>query len=105
MGFLKVLLKSIFLPDMLQKKVLQNKKLDQKKLNEELKKFEGDFKKMDLTKSKEDNKISKNFFDNQKGKKIEIEFQSTNPKETKANPPSKKNNEVIIEEIIEEDKI
>ena len=59
---------------MLQKKALQNKKLDQMKLNEELKKFEGDFKQMDLTKSKEENKISKNFFDNQKGKKIEIEF-------------------------------
>ena len=94
---------SIFLPDMLQKKALQNKKIDEIKLSEDLKKFESDLKGLDLNKSKEDNKISKNFFDNEKGKKIEIEFESNAPPKT-SNKIIQKKNDVIIEEITEEDK-
>lgn len=89
---------------MLQKKELHSKKIDQLKLKEELKKFEGDLKKLDINKSKEDNPITKNFFDDQKGQKIKIEFETKNPKSIlKKNIPKK--NEVIIEEVHEEDKI
>ena len=89
----------VFLPDMLQKKEVQKQKIDQQKLAEELKKFEGDLKKLDLNKSKEENQITKNFFDSSNAQKIEIEFPKQKPE-----PLKKKKNDVIIEEVNEEEK-
>lgn len=89
---------------MLRKKEIQKKKIDEMKLKEDLKKFEGDLKNLDINKSKEENKIGKHFFDSQKGKKIEIEFETTeNISKKKAKAPQK--NEVIVEDVIEEEKI
>ena len=84
---------------MLQKKEVQKQKIDQQKLAEELKKFEGDLKKLDLNKSKEENQITKNFFDSSNAQKIEIEFPKQKPE-----PLKKKKNDVIIEEVNEEEK-
>lgn len=81
---------------MKRKREIQTKKIEEMKLKEDLKKFEGDLKNLDLNKTKEENIISKNFF---QGQKVEINLPSKNVK-TK---PQK--NEVIIEDVIEEEKI
>ena len=96
---LKIIKNRIFLPDMQQKKELQKQKIDQMKLSEELKKFEGDLKKLDLNKSKEENPITKHFFESQNAQKIHIEFPLQVSKDNKS-----KKNEVFIEEVIEEEK-